>query len=83
MREGRSLVREERNSELGEDWGAAVQARQSSRRRELEKKKLKTQQARTANEWVFDCICGVHGTNYVRANVILFRLLLTVTFHPG
>lgn len=83
MREGRPLVRQERNKESGEDWGGAVQGRQSSRRRELEKKKLEIRQARAANEWVFDCICGVHGTNYVRVNVIFLSLLLTVTFHPG
>lgn len=43
----------------------ATRHRISMRRRELEAKKLEEAKARALEEWVFDCICGVHGTNFV------------------
>ncbi|KAF8418026.1 hypothetical protein EV426DRAFT_539875 [Tirmania nivea] len=65
-REGRlSLARLEPNKESGNDSDSTAQGgRQSTRRRELEKKKLEEEQARASDEWMFDCICGIHGNNY-------------------
>lgn len=65
------MTRLEPNKESGNDSDSTAQGgRQSTRRRELEKKKLEEEQARAADQWMFDCICGVHGNNYVRILLI-------------
>lgn len=67
-REGRlSLGRLESEKASGNDSDSTTHGgRQSTRRRELEKRKLASERARAADDWVFDCICGAHGTNFVR-----------------
>ncbi|KAF8474693.1 hypothetical protein BDZ91DRAFT_788982 [Kalaharituber pfeilii] len=71
-RERRIREREERllrsqqssNKDSADDSDNTSRARMSTRRLELEAKKLEEEKERFASEWVFDCICGVHGINF-------------------